>query len=206
MRPQAALFDLDGVIIDSEKLYTVFWNEINKIYPVDIPDFAVAIKGTTLPEILELYPTQEIRDDITRRLHGFQDNMDFPLIDGAMDFLQWLKDEGIPAALVTSSDPRKMERLFAKLPQLRTMFTTVIDASKVTRSKPDPQGYLLAAAELNADPSQCVVFEDSINGLKAGRASGAKVVALATTHPASKLAPLADLVISAWSALDLSSL
>lgn len=206
MHLQAALFDLDGVIIDSEKLYTVFWDDINKIYPVDIPDFAIAIKGTTLPEILGLYPTQQIRDDITRRLHDFQDNMDFSLIDGAMDFLQRLKDDGVPAALVTSSDPRKMDCLFAKLPQLRGMFSTIIDASKVTKSKPDPQGYLLAAAELKADSAECVVFEDSINGLKAGRASGAKVVALATTHPASKLAPLADQVISSWSALDLSRL
>lgn len=53
MRLKAALFDLDGVIIDSEKLYTVFWNDIEQMYPTGIPDYAVAIKGTTLPEILD---------------------------------------------------------------------------------------------------------------------------------------------------------
>lgn len=195
---QAGLFDLDGVIIDSEGLYTIFWSEIESIYPTGIPNFAVAIKGSTLPEILALYPTEEIRMDVTSRLHDFQDNMKFPLMPGAMEFLQKLKDKGIPRALVTSSDPRKMERVYIQLPQLKGMFDVIIDASKVTKSKPDPQGYLLAAEELGTDIRDCVVFEDSFNGLKAGRASGAKVIALATTYPANVLAGLADEVWEGW--------
>lgn len=195
---QAGLFDLDGVIIDSEGLYTIFWSDIESIYPTGIPNFAVAIKGSTLPEILALYPTEEIRMDVTARLHDFQDNMKFPLMPGAMEFLQKLKDKGIPRALVTSSDPRKMERVYSQLPQLKGMFDVIIDASKVTRSKPDPQGYLLAAEELGTDIRDCVVFEDSFNGLKAGRASGAKVIALATTYPADVLAGLADEVWEGW--------
>ncbi|MCI9607876.1 MAG: HAD family phosphatase [Muribaculaceae bacterium] len=199
MMYKAALFDLDGVIIDSERLYTVFWNDIEKVYPTGIPDFAVAIKGTTLPEILGNYATEEVRADITRRLNEFQDSMRFPLIDGAVEFLEWLRANGIPRALVTSSDARKMECLKAQLPDLLNLFDVVIDASKVTRSKPDPQGYLLAAEALGVDAQQCVVFEDSINGLKAGRASGARVVALATTYPAARLEPLADEVVEGWS-------
>lgn len=201
MRLKAALFDLDGVLIDSERLYTVFWDEIERIYPTGIPDFSVTIKGTTLPEILSLYPTEEIRADITRRLHEFQDNMDFPLLPGAIEFLDFLHGAGIPVALVTSSDSRKMERLFAKVPQLKDRFDVIVDASRVTRSKPDPQGYLIAAADCGADPADCIVFEDSFNGLKAGRASGARVIALATTHPAEKLAPFADMVVNSLAEL-----
>lgn len=203
MRLKAALFDLDGVIIDSEKLYTVFWNDIEQMYPTGIPDYAVAIKGTTLPEILSHYPTEDIKQDITRRLYEFQDNMRFPLIGGAVDFLERLRANGIPRALVTSSDARKMRCLKSQLPELLELFDVVIDASKVTRSKPDPQGYLIAVEAVGVKPEDCVVFEDSINGLKAGRASGAGVVALATTYPAETLAPLADKVIESWAQLDI---
>lgn len=195
---KAALFDLDGVILDSERIYTRIWNEIERIYPTGIPDYAVAIKGSTLPEILNHYPTEEIRSDVTRRLLEFQDSMQFPLMPGAVEYLQSLRAAGIPRALVTSSDPRKMERVRGQLPELLPLFDVVIDASKVTRSKPDPQGYLLAAEALGVDPQDCVVYEDSVNGLKAGRASGAWVVALATTYPAQTLEPLADEVIAGW--------
>ena len=198
----AGLFDLDGVIIDSENLYTQFWNGIEEIYPTGIPNFAIAIKGSTLPEILMLYKTDEIREDVTRRLHYFQDSMEFTLLPGAMEFLTGLRDRGIPRALVTSSDARKMQCLFRQLPQLRDIFDVIIDASKVTKSKPDPEGYLIAANELGVAIGKCVVFEDSINGLNAGRASGAKVVALATTYPAEALTGLADMIVSGWGEVD----
>lgn len=206
MRPTATLFDLDGVIIDSERLYTEFWSKIEEIYPTGIPNFPVAIKGSTLPEILVLYPTEEIRKDVTRRLNEFQDSMVFPLLPGAIDFLDSLKEQGIPRALVTSSDTRKMDCLFRQLPQLREKFDVILDASKVTKSKPDPQGYLIAAEALGAKPEECVVFEDSLNGLKAARASGAKVVALATTYPAEELKGMGDLIISEWSEMDFDRL
>lgn len=206
MRPTATLFDLDGVIIDSERLYTEFWSKIEEIYPTGIPNFPVAIKGSTLPEILVLYPTEEIRKDVTRRLNEFQDSMVFPLLPGAIDFLDSLKEQGIPRALVTSSDTRKMDCLFRQLPQLREKFDVILDASKVTKSKPDPQGYLIAAEALGAKPEECVVFEDSLNGLKAARASGAKVVALATTYPAEELKGMGDLIISEWSEMDFNRL
>lgn len=206
MRPTATLFDLDGVIIDSERLYTEFWSKIEEIYPTGIPNFPVAIKGSTLPEILVLYPTEEIRKDVTRRLNEFQDSMVFPLLPGAIEFLDSLKEQGIPRALVTSSDTRKMDCLFRQLPQLREKFDVILDASKVTKSKPDPQGYLIAAEALGAKPEECVVFEDSLNGLKAARASGAKVVALATTYPAEELKGMGDLIISEWSEMDFDRL
>lgn len=206
MRPTATLFDLDGVIIDSERLYTEFWSKIEEIYPTGIPNFPVAIKGSTLPEILVLYPTEEIRKDVTRRLNEFQDSMVFPLLPGAIEFLDSLKEQGIPRALVTSSDTRKMDCLFRQLPQLREKFDVILDASKVTKSKPDPQGYLIAAEALGAKPEECVVFEDSLNGLKAARASGAKVVALATTYPAEELKGMGDLIISKWSEMDFDRL
>lgn len=193
-----ALFDLDGVIIDSEGTYSLFWEEIDRIYPTGIDDFAKYIKGTTLPSILEHFPDEEVRTDIIGRLKGFQESMEYSLFPGAEDFLSELNQRRIPAAIVTSSDQGKMQHLFKQLPHLADYFDAIIDASLVTRSKPDPQGYLLGAEAIGIDPGNCFVFEDSLQGLRAGRAAGATVVALATTYPRTTVAPLASLVLDSF--------
>ncbi len=190
-----ALFDLDGVIIDSEGMYTEFWREIDRLYPSGIEDYAIAIKGTTLPEIMKHYDDEAVKADILRRIVDFQESMSYPLYPGVEKFLEELRRRGIPAAIVTSSDDRKMQLLFKQHPTLRDYFKTVIDASMVTRSKPDPQGYILAAESLGCDPENCYVFEDSLQGLKAARASGATVIALATTYPRQRLEGMADAII-----------
>lgn len=206
MKRFGALFDLDGVIIDSESRYTIFWDEIERLYPTGIENYAVAIKGTTLPVILNNYQSESVKSDITRRLMDFQAQMPFEAFPGAIEFLERLKRNGIPAALVTSSDEQKVERLFVALPELRDKFVTVIDGSMVSRSKPDPEGYIRAAKTLGFEPEECVVFEDSLQGLAAGRASGAKVVGLSTTYPASQLEGNADLIVGALAELSLSNL
>lgn len=191
----AALFDLDGVIIDSESRYTVFWDGIEHIYPTDIPDFAMAIKGTNLTSILSNYSEQSVRDDIVARLQEFELNMDLPLYPGAVEFLDSLSEAGVARALVTSSADDKMEVLWRRHPSLRDRFEAVVTGSMVKKSKPDPEGYLTAAKLLGFDPSDCFVFEDSVQGLQAGRASGATVIALATTNPRSVVARYSDHVL-----------
>lgn len=202
MKEYAALFDLDGVIIDTESTYTRFWDEIEKTYPTGIPNFAFAIKGTTLENILEHYDSQAVRDDVVARLRRFQDTMTYDLYPGALKFLDELRANGVARALVTSSDARKMDLLFGQLPQLRTYFDVLIDGSMVTRSKPDPEGYMTAARMLGREPQECCVFEDSLQGLKAGRALGGKVVGLATTYPRETVGPMADLTIDSIAEMD----
>ena len=146
-----ALFDLDGVLIDTEGKYTEFWDEISRIYPTGIDNYALHIKGTTLEEIMKDFPDPEVRADILRRIREFQDTMTYPLFPGVERFLTDLAANGIPAAIVTSSDNRKMNFLFKEHPSFRNYFEVVIDSSKVTLSKPDPQGYLLAAEALGCD-------------------------------------------------------
>lgn len=189
------LFDLDGVLIDSETTYTTFWSEIARIYPTGVENFAIAIKGTTLPSILEYFSDALVREDIVRRLGVFQDNMEFPPFPGARELLEELKEADIPTAVVTSSDASKMQLLFSQHPWIPELLTAVIDASKVTRSKPDPQGYLLGAHAIGVPASSCYVFEDSLQGLAAGRAAGARVIGVATTYPRERIMSLADMVI-----------
>lgn len=206
MAIKGILFDLDGVLIDSEGTYTRFWQQIDNLYPTGIPNFAIAIKGTTLPAIMEHFPDPQVKERIIEALGAFQNSMTFNLYPDTIAFLNQIRDAGLRCAIVTSSDPAKMERLYSQHPTFRGYFDAVIDASMVAHSKPHPDPYLRGAAALGLDPGECCVFEDSIQGLKAGRASGAKVVALATTYPADRLAPLADIVISRLTELPLSSL
>lgn len=200
------LFDLDGVLVDSEGTYTGFWEDIDRRYPTGIDNFAVAIKGTTLEEIMKNYSDEAVRADIVRRLKEFQNNMQFPLYSWTLPFLAAMRDAGIRGAIVTSSDSSKMECLYAQHPGFKELFEVVIDGSQVEKSKPNPEGYLKAAGALGCAPERCFVFEDSMQGLKAGRASGATVVGLATTYPAERIEPLADVVVSGLHELEVAQL
>ena len=198
MNTIGALFDLDGVLIDSETTYTRFWEEIDRMYPTGIENYAIAIKGTTLPEILKHYDSDEVIADIVRRVIEFQENLTFNLYDGVAEFLTDLRLNSIRTAIVTSSDNRKMQLLFSQIPLLKELVDVVIDASMVEHSKPNPEGYLKAAAAIGCNPENCYVFEDSLQGLKAGTDSGATVIALSTTYPQETLKGKAAKIIDGF--------
>lgn len=187
MEKVGVLFDLDGVLIDSEGLYTEFWEDIEKIYPTGVENFAYVIKGNALFKILNTYYDKSLHQDIINRVHDFENNIVYPIYDGVIQFLTELKRQNIPAAIVTSSDNVKMESLYLQHPGFKDFFDAIITGSDVTKSKPDPQGYLLAAKTINRNPVDCYVFEDSIQGLEAGMASGAIVIGLTTSNPAEKI-------------------
>ena len=125
---------------------------------------------------------------------------------GVYELLGKLRAAGAVMAIVTSSDKVKMGYLYRQQPRFAELFDVIIDGSMVTRSKPDPQGYLMAAEKLGVDPKDCLVFEDSMQGLQAGRASGARVIGMATTFPAERVAPLADVVLTTFEGVELSDL
>lgn len=199
---KAALFDLDGVLIDTEGIYTSFWDKVAKHYG-KAATFANDIKGTTLDDILSThFPEPATRAEIEKMIHDFEDSMVYALFPGATTFLSELRRRGVLCAIVTSSDRKKMDALALQNPTLATGMDTVVIADDVTRSKPDPQGYLLAAQRLSVPPEFCVVFEDSLQGLEAGRRSGALVVGLTTTNPFEKVAPLSDITIASIAEAD----
>ena len=197
------MFDLDGVIVDTESIYTDFWDDIDRRYPTGVDNFARVIKGNTLARILETYFDEDLRDEILVLLKEQEESMRYRLFDGVSDFLDRLIENDIPKAIVTSSNDCKMSKLFSQIPELRPKFEAVITDAMVERSKPDPQGYLIAAETLGVDPSDCVVFEDSFAGLEAGRRAGAYVVALATTNPRESLYEKADEVIDSFIGYDI---
>ena len=192
----AVLFDLDGVIVDTEGQYSLFWKQIGEEYMPGMPDFSHAIKGRTLTQIYDTYfPDTADRATITERLNAFERQMDFPYIVGAREFLEALQTQGVPTAIATSSNCDKMACLYARHPEIKNLVTAVLTAEDARRSKPAPDCYLAAAERLGADISKCIVFEDSPSGLAAGRASGAFVIGVCTSLEATEIEPLCDAYI-----------
>lgn len=178
-----ALFDLDGVLIDSEGIYTDFWAEIDREFPTGVADFARVIKGNTLARILDTYFPTEQHPQILQLLRKQEDEMVYRLFPGVLELLQSLRTAGWGVAIVTSSNNVKMKHLFEQIPQLEPLIDTLVTDGDVSHSKPDPEGYLLAAGRLGCRPQDCIVFEDSLAGVEAGKRSGARVIAVATTNP-----------------------
>lgn len=203
----AFLFDLDGVLIDSEGQYTEIWKTVNREYPTGIPSLETAIKGCTLDKILaDHYPDPAIQKKVVDRLYELESQMPYPYLPGATALLAGLKDRAIPFALVTSSNNVKMAHLREERPELLPLFDFVVTADLITRSKPDPEGYLLAACKLNRDIENCIVFEDSLQGVMAGRNSGAFTVGVAGTLPRNTIAPYCDLVVDSLEEIDIDRL
>lgn len=203
---KAALFDLDGVIVDTEPAYGSFWSRIGREYGIGGEEFAKEIKGLTLTRILNDFIPNELKNEIVKALENFEKCMKYPLFDGALEFIKELNTAGIPCAIVTSSNNEKMDNLWRQYPSLKEHFDAVITDEDVTKSKPDPEPYIIAAKTLGVDPSDCWVFEDSMNGLLSGRRSGAKVIALATTIARELLFDKADAIYDSISDISLDSL
>ena len=195
---KAALFDLDGVVFNTEPQYTVFWGEQCREFHPEHPGLEHEIKGQTLVQIYDAWfagPLAEKQQLITSRLNEFEKQMDYAYIAGFEDYIKDLRKQGIKTAVVTSSNQIKMEAVYQHHPEFKDLFDAILTSEDFERSKPDPDCYLKAAERFGVRPADCVVFEDSFNGLKSGRAAGMRVVGLATTNPAERIRPLCDEVI-----------
>ena len=197
MHHTAVLFDLDGVIIDTEWQYSDFWKSIGMADFPNMHDFHERIKGHTLKQIIATYYSEnsDRAKEVIDELHDFESKMQFPFIDGVVTFVKALHTEGIPTAIVTSSDQEKMMRLYKQHPNIKELFDHIFTAENTQRSKPAPDCYLHAAQEFGLEAKDCFVFEDSISGLQAGKNSGAIVIGLTTTNAASAIAPLCQCII-----------
>ncbi|MEU2927612.1 HAD family hydrolase [Streptomyces sp. NPDC007251] len=194
----ALLFDNDGTLVSSLDSVERCWTRWAKEYGITAEQFGrVALHGRPAAEIVaDLLPARLVPEAVARVEQLEVDDVPggVRLLPGTRDFL-----DSLPAdrwAVVTSATRRLAE---ARLDAVGILPKTLIAADDITRGKPDPEPYLLAARQLGVDPAHCVVFEDAPAGLRAGRAAGMTTVALATTHRAEELD--ADLVVEDLSAL-----
>lgn len=202
------LFDLDGVLLDTESIYTDFWQAIDDKYPTGVPGFAHIIKGSNLSAILNTYyPNKELQKKIINILDDFEKEMKYRPFPDAMKFVEELKIAAIPTCIVTSSSMLKMNNAFEQLPGFREMFDGLITGDMVKNCKPNPEGYLLGAQKIGINPKNCYVFEDSLQGIQAGLSAGCKVVALTTTVAREQIEKLnADKIINNFTNLTVNDM
>lgn len=198
----AALFDFDGVVMDTETQYSLFWNKIGKQYFPQIEEFGRIIKGQTLVNIYAKYfaGMEKEQQDITARLNQFEKDMAYEYIPGVVNFMKDLRAHGVKMAIVTSSNDLKMANVYKAHPELKELVDRILTAEMFTRSKPAPDCFLLGAEVFGTVPQNCVVFEDSFHGLEAGNAAGMAVVGLCTTNPKEAIADKCKLVIPDFTA------
>jgi len=196
---KAALFDLDGVVFDTEPQYTIFWGSQCRLYHPERPGLEHEIKGSTLQQIYDKWWSGELekeRDIVTRRLNEFEAQMDYSYIAGFEAFVRDLRQHGVKTAVVTSSNMPKMESVFRARPEFKSLFDAILTSEDFAESKPSPDCYLKGAERFGVSPDECVVLEDSINGLKSGRAAGMYVVGLTTTNTKENIESLSNIQIS----------
>ena len=192
-----ALFDLDGVLIDTETQYSIFWTEIGRLFVPEEPTFANDIKGHSLVSIFARYfSSLDLQAEIERRLLSFEKEMHYPYMDGAEDVVVRLKAIGCKTAVVTSSDKNKMSCVYREHPDMPKLFDKIFTAENSGRSKPAPDCYLNAASFFKSETKNCLIFEDSLNGLISAKDSGGKVVGLCTTLPKESVTTYSDMVVS----------
>ena len=203
---KACLFDLDGVVFDTEPLYTLFWRNLDKRLRPNIDNFEHIIKGQTLAQIYDKYFAGEEKkqEEITAFVNEYEQNMSFNYIIGFEDFVKDVRSKGIKTAVVTSSNLEKMQNVYNKHPEFKGYFDEILTSEDFEESKPSPDCYFKAAARFGVSPKECIVFEDSFNGLRSGIASGARVIGLATTNPVAEIEPYTKEVISNYDGFTLS--
>jgi len=171
----AVLFDMDGVIFDSEKLVTACWIEVADKY--GIPDIEEACRDciginavVTREKMLQRYgaefPYDEYKAEMSALFHSRYDNGRLPLKPGVVELLSFLKEQGILTAVASSTRKEVVTREIQDA-GLLAYFDVLICGDMVSRSKPAPDIFLEAAEELHAEPERCYVIEDSYNGIRA---------------------------------------
>ncbi len=189
MSSYAVIFDMDGVIIDSNPFHKISLRQfcekygyhlsdqelINKIYGRTNKDWIANLFGALSKEELSRYG--EEKEALFREIY----KNDISALRGLPEFLGSLKEKNIPIAIGTSAPRSNVDFVLAST-GLEKYFSVILDESNVEQGKPNPEIYLKVAAKLGYEPSRCIVFEDSLSGVESAQRAGAKVVGVATTH------------------------
>ena len=156
----AALFDFDGVIMDTETQYTVFWDEQGRKY-LNEEDFGRRIKGQTLLQIYEKYFSDqpEAQLEISAELYVYEQKMSYEYIPGVEAFIADLRRNGAKIAVVTSSNEEKMANVYNAHPEFKGMVDRILTGEMFARSKPAPDCFLLGMEIFEATPENTYVFD-----------------------------------------------
>lgn len=176
--PQAVLFDMDGLMLDSERAIIDCWREAARELALEVDDrlwfdMIGMHEKDYVPMMLRTMTEQQVHALRETCYARYQRRIDvgMPLQPHVLDVLGDLQGRGVPRAVVTSTQ-RERAHLKLRTSRIASFFEIVITGSDVIEPKPAPEGYLKAAAALGVDPGRCVVFEDSAFGVRAALAAG----------------------------------
>jgi HAD superfamily hydrolase (TIGR01509 family) len=181
---EAVVFDLDGVLLDTEELWDEARRRLAEKRGVDWPDDAQrAMMGMSSPEWSQYMhdvvglaePPEEISTEVVRRLEGLYRER-LPLVPGALEAVRRI-GANWPLGIASSSN-RPLIDLFLELTGTGELFRATVSSEEVERGKPAADVYLEAARRLGADPARCAAIEDSENGIRSASAAGLRVVAI----------------------------
>lgn len=193
-KKKAVIFDMDGVILDSESLVFSCWQEIADKYK--IPDItsacteclgmnSVITKSKFLQKYGQDFPYDEYKGEMSALFHKKATLGALELKPGVTELLEYLKQEGFLIGLATSSRREYAARELEHLGVLG-FFDVLIYGDMVKKSKPEPEIYLIAARELKVEPGECYAVEDSYNGVNAGYRAGMDVIMVPDKLPANE--------------------
>jgi HAD superfamily hydrolase (TIGR01509 family) len=203
---KAAIFDMDGLLIDSERAISEAWlagaRELG--FSLEMADF-VRVIGTAVQQstalLIEIMGSEEAMRATAAKAHSLLPQSGgggpvFPLKTGALALLEALHAAGIPCAVASSSSVDEIRHRLGHVDVLK-YFRAIAGGNEVAHGKPDPALYLLAAARLGVAPEDCIAFEDSENGARAAQAAGVRVVIVPDLkHPPEDVAARAHGVIA----------
>lgn len=189
MSDKAYLFDMDGVLVDNCQYHVIAWLEFAKRHGGKLTEEQIiAWMGATgrdyLVRMFDEPPSEERMVEYMVEKEAIYRELYRPHLEarkGLIELLESARKENIPCAVVTGGSMDNVNFILDGL-QIRQYFTCIVDASQYRRGKPAPDCYLQAAERVGVAPRDCVVFEDAINGIEAGRAAGMRVVALTGTN------------------------
>jgi beta-phosphoglucomutase len=203
------IFDMDGVIVDNHQWHFEAWFEFGRRHGLNISqeEFSRYFGSTNHLVLKSLFGDTISEQEITsmgNEKEAIYRELYRPFIkpvDGLPLFLQNASDRGIPMALATSA-PFENVKFTLDATGLERYFKVITDSSMVSRGKPDPQVYQITAAKLGVQPSECIVFEDSVPGILSAKSAGMRVIGVATTHKSDELLMYVNEIIMNFDAAD----
>ncbi len=192
---KAAIFDMDGVIVDNHLYHQKAWYQFCQVNGIQFSaqEFREKYFGKSNHDTLKGLLNREVSNqeafELGEAKEAIYRNIYQPFIkpvNGLVDFIKTLKSKGFKLAVATSAHKPNLHFVVNTL-CIAPYFDVLVDASLITHSKPSPEIFLKAANLSGVEPAACIVFEDSISGINAAKAAGMMVVALLTTHKRNEL-------------------
>lgn len=198
---KGAIFDLDGVLVDTAKYHYAAWRRLANELGFDFTEKEnERLKGISRIESLDILleiggfnMSTEMKEALAQVKNNWYVQLisaikEDEMLKGAKEYLLKLKEQGIKIALGSAS---KNSMVILKALKIEPLFDAIVDGTMITKSKPDPQIFLLAAKKLGLSPSECAVFEDSLAGIKAAKSAGSLAVGIGSPS----ILSVADIVV-----------